>query len=172
MAKDKGLFKRKDSPHWWIRYADENGKIVRISTDTDSKTLAKEILAKRRTLVAEGRHLDIKKTPTTPFFDLCKEYWEQHGKHLRTKGMLKITEETQEDGSVKQVQTGMIEIWKRGFGNVSVKEIDQRAVEKFLNAHMQENELTPGSRNRHLAMLKALFNKGIQWGLVGVLAPV
>jgi integrase len=181
-TKERGLFKRKDSPFWWISYTDENGKVCRISTEQGNKGTAREILEKKRTLVAEGRHLDIKKTPQTPFFDLCTEYWENHGRHMRTKGLRKIKEETQKDGTIKKIQTGMIEIWKKGFGNVSVKEIDQRAVVRFLNQHMQpktnvddmpvkkggaSRAASASTRNRHLAMLRAMFNKGIEWGLVG-----
>ena len=31
-TKDRGLFKRKDSPYWWISYKDENGKVIRTPT--------------------------------------------------------------------------------------------------------------------------------------------
>jgi hypothetical protein len=37
--------------------------------------------------VVEEKYLDIKKVPTTPFYDLCSEYWQQHGRHMRTKGL-------------------------------------------------------------------------------------
>jgi len=131
--KERGLFRRKNSPYWWIRYTDENGKIVRTSTEQNSKTTAINILT---------------------------------------------------DGTTKTVRTGMIEIWKKGFGNVSVKEIDQRSVVRFLNEHMQPKKndnqadgikrnggakraASASTRNRHLGMLRALFNKGIEWGLVG-----
>ena len=162
MKSDRGIFKRSDSPNYWIRFADENGKMIVMSTSTVSKKLAREIRDKKKTMVAENRHMDIKKTPTTPFFDLCNEYWEQWGQNMRTKGLLKI----KKDGT----RLGMIEIWKKGFGNVSVRDIDQRTVERFLTRHTQKTEdreaLTSGTRNRHLAMLRAMFNKGVKWGLV------
>src|SRR5436309_246572 len=105
--KDKGLFKRSGSPNWWIRYSDRNGHISRMSTGTTMKSLARDILNKKKAAVAENRHLDVKKIPNTTFFELCEKYWEECGKHLRTKGLLKIKEETQEDGTKKTVRTGM-----------------------------------------------------------------
>jgi hypothetical protein len=72
-----------------------------MSTGQHSKTLAKSILDKKRSLVADGKHLDIKKLPSVTFHELCKEYWGLHGKNLRTHGL-----------------EAMIEIWKTGFGNV------------------------------------------------------
>ena len=147
--KDKGLFKRSDSPNWWMCYSDRNGHIRRLSTGTTMKSLARDILNKKKTEVAENRHLDVKKIPNTTFYELCEQYWTQCGQHMRTKGLPKI-----------------IEIWKKAFGNVPVKELDQLRIERFLNQHMEQHELTTGTRNRHLAMLRAMFNKGVQWGIV------
>ena len=47
-ANDKGLFRRTGSSHWWIRYADKNGRIHRETTGTSEKRLARDILAKRK----------------------------------------------------------------------------------------------------------------------------
>lgn len=156
---DRGLFRRRGSPHWWIRYSDKNGRIRRESTGTTEKRLAREILAKRKTLVAENRHLDVKKVPHTTFFELCKQYWELWGKHKRTKGLWNV-----------------IEIWKSAFGNVPVKELTQQRIEKFLADRMKaateeggekpRRRFGAAARNRHLAMLNAMVNKGIEWGMV------
>ena len=50
---EKGLYKRRGSPNWWMRFSDENGRLRRESTGTKVKSLAKEILAKRHVQVAE-----------------------------------------------------------------------------------------------------------------------
>ena len=118
------------------------------STSTTSKKLAREILAKQKVLVAENRHMDVKKVSKTTFYELCDQYWELWGKHRRMHGV-----------------SNMIEIWKKGFGNVPVKELTQHKIEKFLNDRMEENGLSPATRNRHLTMLSAMFNKGKKWGL-------
>ena len=157
-SNDKGLFRRKGSPHWWVRYADTNGRVVRTSTNTANKTLAREILGKKRTLVAENRHLDVKRVPNVTFYELCKQYWEMHGKNLRTKGLLK----TNEDGT----NSGMIEIWKTGLGNLMLSELTQHKIEKFLSERIDEKKLSTSTYNRHLSMLKAMLNKGKEWGLL------
>ena len=145
---DKGLYRRRGSPYWWIRYADRNGRVHRRSTDTSSKKLAREILAKQRVLVAENRHLDVKKVPNTTFFELCDQYWELDGKHKRMKGL-----------------KNMIDIWKKGIGDVPLKELTQQELERFLNKRMERKKHSPSTRNRHLAHLSSMFNKGKEWGL-------
>ncbi len=146
---DRGLFRRRGSPHWWIRFADENGRIRRESTGTTEKKLAREILGKNKTLVVEGRYLDKKKIPKTTFFQLCGEYWETWGKHKRMKGLRE-----------------MIEIWKTGVGDVPLKDLSQRKIERFLNRRMKKDGISAATRNRHLTMLKAMLNKALKWGMI------
>ena len=146
---ERGLFRRRGSPYWWIRYADRNGRIHRQSAGTTSKKLAREILAKQKVLVAENRHMDVKRVPKTTFYELCDRYWKLDGKHKRMKGL-----------------SNMIEIWKRRFGNVPMKEFNQQKVERFLAERMEEKHLSPATRNRHLAHLSSMLNKGKEWGLV------
>jgi len=67
---DRGLYRRRGSPHWWVRYADRNGRIIRESTNTKEKKMARQILEKKKVLVAENRHLDVKKVPKTTFYEL------------------------------------------------------------------------------------------------------
>ena len=148
-SSDRGLFQRRGSPYWWIRYADKSGKIRRESTCTTQKKLAREILAKRRVQVAENRNLDVKKVPKTTFFQLCNHYWEIEGRLSRTKGL-----------------ESAIELWKRELGTPPVSEMSQQRIQRFLVRHMEDNKLSPATHNRHLAMLSSMFNKGIQWGLV------
>ena len=92
--------------------------------------------------------MDVKKVSKTTFYELCKQYWDLWGKHRRMNGL-----------------SNMIEIWKKRFGNVPLKALTQQKVEKFLNDHMEENGLTSATRNRHLTMLHAMFNKARQWEL-------
>lgn len=146
---DRGLYRRRGSPHWWIRYADGYGRIHRNSTGTTSKKLAREILAKQKVLVAENRHMDVKKVPKTTFNELCDRYWKLDGKHKRMKGL-----------------SHMLEIWKKWFGNLPVKELNQQKVEKFLAERMEEKHLSSATRNRHLAHLSSVFNRGKEWGLI------
>ena len=62
--------------------------------------------------------------------------------------------------------SSMLGIWKKAFGNLPVKELNQQKVERFLNKRMVDNKVSPATRNRHLAHLSSMFNKGKEWGLV------
>ncbi|RPJ61224.1 MAG: hypothetical protein EHM23_07750, partial [Acidobacteria bacterium] len=146
---DRGLFRPRGSPHWWIRYADRNGRIIRESSGATVKKLAREILAKKKVLVAENRHLDVKKVPKTTFFQLCSQWWQLWGQHKRMKGL-----------------SDMVKIWKNEIGDAPVREISQQTIEHFLTRYSKRDGVKPASRNRHLTMLRALFNKGLEWGLV------
>ena len=146
---DKGLFKRRGSPNWWIRYADRTGRIRRESTGTTVKKLAREILAKRKVEVAENRNLDVRKLPKTTFFQLCEQWWDTWGKHKRMKGL-----------------ENMLNIWKSGLGDVALCDLSQQNIEQFLNDRIEKNGVTPATRNRHLTMLKAMLNKAIEWELL------
>ncbi len=141
--KAKGLFKRPGSPNWFIRYADRNGRICRESTGTSEKKLAKAILDKKRTLVAENRQLDVKKVSTATFYELCEGYWESHGWTLRANGI-----------------RNFLDIWKRGIGNLPVREITSTRIERFLNHRQSSEDWSITTRNRHLTMVKAVFNWG------------
>ena len=148
--KVRGLFQRSGSPHWWIRFADRNRRICRESTGTTQKKLAQAILDKKKTEVAENRHLDVKKVSKITFYELCTQYWGTYGKHLRMKGL-----------------SNMIEVWKTDIGNPALKDIMSFQIERFLNTRIERDELSPATRNRHLVMLRALFNRAIKWGLLG-----
>ena len=146
---DKGLFTRRGSPNWWIRYADRTGRIRRESTGTRVKKLAKEILAKKRVQVAENRHLDVKKIPRTTLFQLCEQWWNTWGKHKRMKGL-----------------DNMLNIWKSALGDLPLSDLSQQKIEQFLSYRIEKDRITPATRNRHLTMLKAMLNKAIEWELL------
>ena len=138
--KVKGLYKRPGSPYWYMRYSVE-GRLVWESTGTKEKKLAEAILAKRRTDVTEGRFLDKKVQPKVSFSELCDRYWEKKGRRLKMKGL-----------------HSMVAAWKSFFGNVRANDITQSRVEDFLVAYIHDKGLSESTRNRHIAMLKAMFN--------------
>lgn len=142
--KERGIFRR--GKVYWIRYADQFGRTVRQSANTPSKTVARKILAKKKTEVAEGRHLNKKKVSRKTFFDLCSEYWETHGAFRKTKGL-----------------KGAIELCKKDFGNVPVREITIKTVETFLSRRSKEDGWTPATKNRYRALLSSIFSKAVTW---------
>src|SRR5690349_16322323 len=100
-------------------YADKDNRIHRKSTKTTVKRPAQAILAKKRTEAAEHRHLDVMEVSNTTFSELCKQYWDTRGQHLRMKGV-----------------DSMIEAWKKWFGNPLVRELTAAKIEKVLNDRM------------------------------------
>jgi integrase len=146
--KDRGLYKRQGSDVWWIRYADRNGRLIRETTGTRSKKLAREILAKKKVLVAENRHLDVKKIPKITFFEMCKQWWELHGSKKRTTSL-----------------EGMMKMWMEYFKNVPVVEIDRKRIQTFLTSKT-DGGVSSATRNRHLSELRSMFNRCREWGVI------
>jgi len=145
MKKERGLYRRKRSPFWWICYTDKLGNTIRETTGVKEKSLAREILNKRRTEVAEGKFLDKRKVPKITFTQLCNLYWDKRGQHLRMYGLESV-----------------LGIWKDHFGKRKVASIRQSDVEDFLAERF--GHLAPSTRNRHMAQLKAMLNWAIEVG--------
>ncbi len=143
-SEDRGIFRRGDVYH--IRFADENGRIVRQSTNSTSITVARKVLAKKRTEVAEGRHLDKKKRPKKTLFELFNEYWQTSGSNRKTKGL---------DRAIK--------ICKDGLGDVALREITPQVIERFLSKHAKERGWSPATRNRYRALLSSVLSKAVSW---------
>jgi hypothetical protein len=53
-----GLFKRQDSPYWWISYT-ANGIHRKESTETKDRKIAEAIYAKGKTLIIEDKWFDV-----------------------------------------------------------------------------------------------------------------
>ena len=147
---NRGLYRRRGSPNWWLRYSDVNGGIVRESSHATEEKLARAILAKKKTLVVEGQNFKKKKEPKTTFYELCNQYSKLVAENSRSKGL-----------------KNFISIWKERFGNMPVKNVTQQKIERFLVERMAEKNLSPATRNRHLAFLSSMFNKGKAWELIG-----
>ena len=143
-----GLYKRKESPYWHMRFADQDGRDLKVSTGTTSKKLAKAILAKTKVEVAEGRKLDKKKEVKTTFFGLCNQYWQAEGQFKKAKGL-----------------SSAIDTWKKGIGNRPVSQITPQLLERFSAQRMKEENLSPATRNRNLAKLSPVFSWAIKRGL-------
>ena len=136
----KGLFKRKRDRYWQMNYF-VDGRRVYESTGTTEKRLAKAILAKRRADVAEGRHLDRKLQSKIGFSALVDRYWEKRGHRLKGKG-------------VQGVFTGM----QAFFGNTPAENITSSKIETYLLKRVDERGLKASTRNRHIQIMKAMFN--------------
>lgn len=145
--KVRGLFKRKDSPYWWIRYAGPTGKIIRESTGSRSLPLAKDILAKRKIQVVENRFFDKKKACKVTFFELTNAFMEGEGAQLRWKGF-----------------KGMIEICKTEIGNILLVDLHEQKIEKCLFNLKSERGWSKSTFNRYRAIFSRLLNLAVRNG--------
>ena len=92
MAKNKGIYKQKNSRFYWIRYADITGRIVRESTKTHDFKQANVILTAKKNAVNEGKEPEIvkKRIPNYTFNDLVAEYekWAERQRSFKSKSYL------------------------------------------------------------------------------------
>jgi len=70
---------------YWMRYSD-NGRQVRVSTNTTNKKLAESIYHKRMALKAENRHLDVKRCEKIRFKDFIEMYMKRHAIPYKSPG--------------------------------------------------------------------------------------
>jgi len=145
------IFKKKGN--WWIDY-DAHGRRYREKIGL-SKTLAINVLHKRKAEIAENKFLDIKKVNKVKFVDFADEYFELHCK---------------ENNRSWKSDFSNIVVLKRRFSGLYLHEITSHVVEKF--KAMRSKEVTQATVNRQLACLKSMFNKAIAWGKFSGTNPV
>ena len=147
-TKQRGVFERpKDSGIWWIRYADQFGKIHR--EKVGPKSLALDCYRKRKIEIREGKFFPEMITPKREmlFKDMANLYMEEHSKINKR--------------SWKTDQQRMARL-KKHFSGQPLSEITRQEVERF--RVVLAKELAHATVNRHMALLKNLFSKAIAWG--------
>lgn len=129
---------------WWISYS-ANGKRIREGVGP-SKSLAKEVLAKRKSEISEGRFFDHRKTKGVTFKTITEKYWEMHGQHLRSGSWQYMLKEVADRFEYKAA------------GDISVAD-----VQAYYNEIRARASIS--TANRHLTLLKSVFNRAIAWEL-------
>ena len=146
--RERGIFERpKGSGIWWIRYADQFGKLHR--EKVGPKSLAKAAYRKRKTDIREGKFFPekIRRRREILFRDMAKLYLEEHAK------VNKRSWKTDEERLARL---------KESFGDRRLSAISKQDVERF--RAVLARELSPATVNRYMALLKTVFNKAIEWG--------
>ena len=144
---------------WWYRFR-LNGRSYRATTQTALKQEARNIEARERSRVLEGRH-GIRRQPDITFREFAQTYLTDHAAlHMRDGG-LRCTEILARLNQVfgalilHEITTHRIEQWKR-----------ERLAGKW-RAHGQAgsaNPIKPGTVNRELDVLKSVMSKAVEWG--------
>lgn len=129
---------------WWISY-NAKGRRIREGVGP-SKSLAKEVLAKRKNEISEGRYFDTRKTRGVTFRTIADKYWELHGKQLRSI-------------SWRYMLTELVS----RFGEIPAGEISVADLQAYYNEIRAR--ASASTANRNLTLLKSVFNRAIAWEL-------
>ncbi len=145
---------RKRGQTWQIDYIDPVGKRVRKSFK--KKKEAEAELAKRVSLIAEGRYLDVKKDCKTTLKELLDRY-EENFKHQR---------------SFSGFKGSCLKNFRAYFGEETmISNIRYVDIETYQN-HLRQKRI-PGDKiratatvNREISCLRHLFSKAVEWDLI------
>ncbi|NIN91918.1 MAG: hypothetical protein GTN76_14540, partial [Candidatus Aenigmarchaeota archaeon] len=147
MGKDRGIFERpKDSGIWWVRYADNFGRIHR--EKVGPKSLAKATYQKRKTEIREGKFFPekVRRKREMLFKHMVKLYLEDHAR---------LNKRSYSDDVCRAKRLSV------AFGDKALSEINPQDIERFKAKLSQEVSQT--TVNRHIELLKTIYSKAIQW---------
>jgi integrase len=142
----KGIYKRGNV--YWIRYAGLDGRICRESSGSLRFRDAEALLIKRKQAIKEGKQPEIKKIGNHTFRELEAEYlkWIERQRSYKSK-----------QGFIKQLI--------RAFGNIPLRRFNTMLIEQYQTERMQKGN-KPATINRHIATLKHMFTKAVEWDMV------
>jgi len=143
-----GLYRRKDSPIWWMSFS-VNGKQYRRSTDTTDEKLAASILAKVQTLVIEDKWFEHNVARRHTFEEMMERFMSEHAP-------------TKEPATQKSYRISLSHL-KEFFSGMRLDEIDTDAVSRYVAYRRGQKNSKPSTRNRELAMLSKAFNLARLW---------
>jgi integrase len=142
----KGIYKRGNV--YWVRYAGLDGKIVFESAGTSKFRDAEDLLLKRKQAIKEGKQPEVKKIANFTFNQLAVEY----------------TEWAQRQRAYKQ-KAYVVQQLKDVFGKLPLRQINTITLEHYQTDKVQKGN-KPATVNRHLATIKHMFTKAVEWDMV------
>ena len=132
---------------WGISYIDPQGRQVRRMIAPFKET-AQRILSKIETEIIEGRYLNVKKDEKILFEDFSRRYLEMYVR-LENRGLKK--------------QGSCVNNLVKHFQGMYLTKIDPVMIRQYLAQRLEQ--VKPSTVNRHLSMLKCMFNRAIDWGM-------
>lgn len=140
-------------------YAGLDGKVIRETSTSDKFKDAETLLIKRRQGIREGKMPEIKRITNHSFSDLVTDYLKWAGRQRAFK---------QKELIVNQL--------KERFGPLPLRSFDTRLVEAYQSERLQGGKKKlkteeivankPATINRHIATLKHMFTKAVEWDMV------
>jgi len=141
-----GIFYRKKN--WYIDYYAQGKRIKKLIGP--NRTLALNVLRKKKVEIAENRHLDVKKELKIKFEDFAHEYLELHSKP--------------NNKSWQKSDLHNVNCLKKFFSGLYLYEITSEMVDRFKAERIKK--VSPARVNRVLSCLKSMFNRAIEWDKV------
>ena len=144
--------------HYWHYDFRVNGRRYRASTDTADKHRARDIEAKERTRILEGRH-GIRRQPDLTFREFAETYLRDHArlnKRRPERDRQIIASLNRTFGSVllHEITPHRIEQWKRDRLAGRWRAYGQRSASK---------RVKPATVNRELDVLRSILSKAVEW---------
>jgi integrase len=127
----------------WIRYQDEEGKMVKETTGQRSIKVAEQIYNKRKTDVAMAINFPSRKFNKVSFKELFNYWWNNHAKTRPSKFEYLVSR-------LKKLL------------NLKARHITSDLVRDFLNDLKAEEELSASSLNHYRTILNSVFNYAIR----------
>ncbi len=135
------LYKRKDSPKWWVDFRDQNGRRHRKSTGTGDKELARALAAKWMQESFMEQHFGT--IPETPFRDALLRY----AKEKKRENPAGYADNTRY----------RLQLLLDNFGTSNLSEIRYRNIQDFADKRLEK--VKDATVQKELATLKAILNK-------------
>jgi integrase len=153
----KGIYRRGNI--LWIAYVGPDGKVIRESSKSSKVKDAETLLIKRRKTVLEGKMPEIKRIANHSFKQLADDYlkWAERQRAFTKKKFV-------------------IDQLKERFGSLPLRSFDTRMIEGYQSERLQAGKPKPhtdevkankpATINRHIATLKHMFTKAVEWDMV------
>jgi integrase len=130
------LFKRKDSPNWWVKLTPRNGRAIQQSTGTPDKVKAQEYHDKLKASLWDRERLGIKPSRS----------WRE--------AVVRWLEETSEKATHKEDKKKLI--WLHPFlGDLNLDQVTSDVIDQIRSAKLKE--ASKGTTNRYLALVRAIL---------------
>lgn len=142
----------KKAGQWWIDYRGADGRRHREKVgDGASHSLAEQVLAKRQSAAAEGKHFPGRAADSLTFGEVADKFWNLHGQYLASSSW-----------------RFLFDIIKAEFGSRKIGAINGGDVQRFYAKIAAPTREDQGQRystaNKYLTLLKSIFNRAALWG--------
>lgn len=134
--------------HYWHYDFRVNGRRHRASTETADKHKARDIEAKERARILDGRH-GIRRQPDITFRAFAKEYMQTHA--IPNKRASTVARDWE-----------LLKRLDRFVGASMLHEITSFTVEQFKAKRLAEG-VKPNTVNRELMLMKGILSKAVEW---------